>query len=195
VLRYQLVEGTHFAFEVSPIQREDDRGNAGRTTIHVEGTVACVAVSGARLDYRLGLNGAVREGASAYALVSERGVIERGGLLSVVDLDVDERGLTHPREGLAPPLPAEPVGVSAVWEVSRTLDSGERQRFAFEIVSMDDTTLTTRTQVRLSALGGEEEAVQGHGETTIELRSPVAPGWFLMQSPQGGEAGLRVDAL
>ena len=192
-LRYELTQGEHFAFDVVPIARADDRGEAGRMSIHVEGTVACVAASVARIDYRIGLNGAVHEEALAYALVSKLGMIEDGGVVS--SGEVDERGLTHPREGLSSPLPTVPVGIGAVWEVSRTLDNGARQHVTFEIVSMNDTTVQTRTGVRLETREADTDPMRGHGETTIELRAPVSAGWFLMLGPQGAQAGLRVIPL
>jgi len=192
-LRYHLTQDSRFAFDVVPIRDERDLGEPGRMTIHVEGTVACAGQDRFRLDYGLGLNGALHPGASAYALIDDRGRIEQGGMISAGD--VDERGLTHPREGLLVPVPEEPVGIHGKWAVARTLDSGARQTSQYEVVSFSGSSIATRTQVSLATAGAGAVLLSGHGEATLDLESPVSVGWFLIRTPQGGQGGMRVNAL
>lgn len=84
------------------------------------------------------------------------------------------------------PVPEEPVGIGARWEVNATLDSGVRmeQRSVYELVRRDSDGLTLRVDVQVSAapqeihIGGqatgmrlEELAGSGGGETTLDART------------------------
>ena len=189
-LRYDFGADTPFSFEVLPIQDESDPGGAAGMTILVDGNVACRAAEGtSRLDYRLGLRGVLQDGARAYAIVDDRGFVREGGLLATVP--VDERGVTHPREGMPIQLPDEPVGEGAIWSVGRTLDSGVRQNTTFEIMKIDGDRVGTKVRIEATMPSGAS-ASPGGGSVDIDLKQPVSTGWFLLDGARGARAGLRV---
>ena len=188
VVHYQLAKGTHTAIEMS-LQSELTASSGNRTmpTLVVDTDITAedvlpdgafrvrTAVTSVAAGEELTSAMQILVGTSLVGTLTPSGVLgnlvtDAGGHVVPPALDQQMATLRTSFEQLAMPLPAQPIGIGALWRYNKSIDQGGMKMTSATTIKITAITGTTMTYALSSEVTGPDQSLTQAG-TTIKIKN------------------------